>query len=69
VDEVRALRDRIKTERKDLFELSAAIGELDNMMRTSAKGYSLHPLYSQVPDILRGYVELVYDLNHHHPSG
>jgi L-ascorbate metabolism protein UlaG (beta-lactamase superfamily) len=64
VDEVRALRDRIKTERKDLFELSAAIGELDNMMRTSAKGYSLHPLYSQVPDILRGYVELVYDLNH-----
>jgi len=40
------------------------LAKLDNMMRTSAKGYSLHPLYSQVPDILRGYVELVYDLNH-----
>ncbi|HZE24893.1 MAG TPA: MBL fold metallo-hydrolase [Blattabacteriaceae bacterium] len=64
VDEVRALRDRTKASRADLFELSAAIGELDNMIRTSAKGYSLHPLYSQVPDILRGYVELCYDLNH-----
>jgi L-ascorbate metabolism protein UlaG (beta-lactamase superfamily) len=64
VDEVRALRDRTKTERAHLFELSAAIGELDNMIRSKAKGFSLHPLYSEVPDILRGYVELVYDLNH-----
>ena len=64
IDEVRALRDRIKTERTHLFELSAAISELDNMVRTNAKGYSLHPLYPQVPDILRGYVELCYDLNH-----
>jgi L-ascorbate metabolism protein UlaG (beta-lactamase superfamily) len=64
VDEVRALRDRIKTERAHLFELSGAIEQLDNMIRTNAKGYNLHPLYSQVPNILRGYVELVYDLNH-----
>ncbi len=64
VDEVRALRDRIKTERAHLFELSAAITQLDEMLRANAKGYNLHPLYSQVPEILRGYVELVYDLNH-----
>jgi L-ascorbate metabolism protein UlaG (beta-lactamase superfamily) len=64
VDEVRALRDQIKTERAHLFELSAAIAELDNMLRSSAKGYSLHPLYAQVPELLRGYVELCYDLNH-----
>ena len=64
VDEVRALRDRTKAERSHLFELSAAIGELDNMIRTNAKGYSLQPLYAKVPDILRGYVELLYDLNH-----
>lgn len=67
VDEIRALRDRIKTERAHLFELSAAIGALDSMVRENAKGYSLHPLYPQVPEILRGYVELVYDL-HHQPS-
>jgi L-ascorbate metabolism protein UlaG (beta-lactamase superfamily) len=64
VDEIRALRDRIKTDRAHLFELSAAIAALDSMVRENAKGYSLHPLYSQVPDILRGYVELCYDLNH-----
>jgi L-ascorbate metabolism protein UlaG (beta-lactamase superfamily) len=67
VDEIRALRDHIKTERAHLFELSAAIGSLDSMVRENAKGYNLHPLYPKVPEILRGYVELVYDL-HHQPS-
>jgi L-ascorbate metabolism protein UlaG (beta-lactamase superfamily) len=33
------------------------------MLRNEAKGFSLEPLYSRVPDCLRGYVELVYDLN------
>jgi L-ascorbate metabolism protein UlaG (beta-lactamase superfamily) len=65
VDEIRALRDRIKRERAHLIELSAALEELDTMLRGSAKGYSLNPLYEKVPAILRGYVELVYDLNNH----
>src|SRR5438477_2239701 len=65
VDEIRALRDRIKKDRAHLLELSAALGTLDGMLRESAKGYSLQPLYSKIPDILRGYVELVYDLNNH----
>jgi L-ascorbate metabolism protein UlaG (beta-lactamase superfamily) len=63
VDEIRALRDRIKKERAHLLELSAAIAALDGMLRESAKGHSLQSLYPKVPDILRGYVELVYDLN------
>ncbi|HEV2965245.1 MAG TPA: MBL fold metallo-hydrolase [Candidatus Angelobacter sp.] len=63
VDEIRALRDRIKKERAHLLELSAAIAALDGMLRESAKGHSLQSLYLKVPDILRGYVELVYDLN------
>src|ERR1041385_9176855 len=46
-----------------MLELSAALAELDNMLRSSAKGYSLIPLYSSMPPILKGYVELVYDLN------
>ncbi|HXB21793.1 MAG TPA: MBL fold metallo-hydrolase [Candidatus Solibacter sp.] len=65
VDEIRALRDRIKRERSDLIELSAALGALDSMLRETARGYSLQPLYEKVPDILRGYVELTYDLNNH----
>jgi L-ascorbate metabolism protein UlaG (beta-lactamase superfamily) len=63
VDEIRALRDYIKKERGHLLELSAAIASLDAMLRESARGYSLQPLYASVPDVLRGYVELVYDLN------
>jgi L-ascorbate metabolism protein UlaG (beta-lactamase superfamily) len=65
VDEIRALRDDIKRKRAHLFELSAALEELDNTLRESAKGYSLLPLYEKIPAILRGYVELVYDLNNH----
>lgn len=63
VDEIRALRDRIKKERAHLLELSAALAALDSMLRETAKGHCLQPLYAKVPDILRGYVELVYDLN------
>jgi L-ascorbate metabolism protein UlaG (beta-lactamase superfamily) len=65
LDEIRALRDRIKRERKHLIELSQALSDLDSILRESAMGYSLQPLYAKVPDILRGYVELVYDLNNH----
>lgn len=65
VDEIRALRDRIRKERAHLLELSAALAALDSMLREKAAGQSLQPLYAQVPAILRGYVELVYDLNSH----
>jgi L-ascorbate metabolism protein UlaG (beta-lactamase superfamily) len=65
VDEIRALRDRIKKDRAHLLELSSALSSLDAMLRESAKGHSLQALYLKVPEILRGYVELVYDLNHH----
>src|SRR5947209_2041441 len=65
VDEIRGLRERTKRERAALIELSEAIDKLDSMLRSSAKGYSLHPLYEKIPAPLRGYVELVYDLNNH----
>lgn len=63
--EIRALRDQTRQKRAHLLELSAALNALDGMLRESANGYSLQPLYEKVPDILRGYVELVYDLNNH----
>src|ERR1041385_8065732 len=65
VDEIRALRDGIRKDRVHLLELSAAVQDLDSMLRERADGHSLQPLYSEVPDTLRGYVELVYDLNNH----
>jgi L-ascorbate metabolism protein UlaG (beta-lactamase superfamily) len=63
VDEIRALREQIKKRRQKLLLLSAAIGTLNALLRGNAKGFTLHSLYARVPEILRGYVELVYDLN------
>jgi L-ascorbate metabolism protein UlaG (beta-lactamase superfamily) len=65
VNEVRNLRDRTKARRSHMLELSQAIADLDALLRTNAAGYSLEPLYAQVPAPLRGYVELVYDMNNH----
>jgi L-ascorbate metabolism protein UlaG (beta-lactamase superfamily) len=65
VGEIEALRDQTKRRYPHLLELSAAIASLEEMLRTLATGYSLHPLYDKVPDILKGYVELAYDLNNH----
>src|SRR5262245_55826579 len=62
-DEVKKLREETKKKRSHLIELSQAIGKLDDMLRTHAKGFSLQPLYKETPEILKGYVELVYDLN------
>jgi L-ascorbate metabolism protein UlaG (beta-lactamase superfamily) len=63
VAEIIALRDRIKKERRSMFALSDAISKMDVMLRQEAKGQSLSEVYKRVPDVLRGYVELVYDLN------
>lgn len=62
-DEIKDLYNRTKSSRAALLELSAAISALDAMLQESAKGYSLEPLYKKIPQLLRGYVELVYDLN------
>jgi L-ascorbate metabolism protein UlaG (beta-lactamase superfamily) len=67
VDEVRALLRQSIHQRQDLIELSKAIGDLDGLLRAKGNGESLHPLYAEIPDPLRGYVELVYDL-HNTPS-
>jgi L-ascorbate metabolism protein UlaG (beta-lactamase superfamily) len=62
-NDVMALRSRTCAQRAPLVELSRAIGELDQMLRSEAKGFSLEPLYEKIPPVLRGFVELVYDLN------
>jgi L-ascorbate metabolism protein UlaG (beta-lactamase superfamily) len=61
VDEVKELQAATKTGSAKLFELAAAIKELDKMLLDNAKGYSLETLYEKVPAMLKGYVELYYD--------
>lgn len=63
VPEVKKLRDETMIRQSQLIELREAIVELDRMLKAEAKGFSLEALYDRIPAILKGYVELVYDLN------
>src|SRR5579863_5374478 len=63
VEDVRNLA--LETRNTPLIDLSRAICELEAMLRAQAAGYSLEPLYKQIPEPLQGYVELVYDLHNH----
>jgi L-ascorbate metabolism protein UlaG (beta-lactamase superfamily) len=63
VKEISDLIARTKEQRANMIEMAAALKELDEMLKNEAKGFSLEPLYEKVPACLRGYVELVYDLN------
>jgi L-ascorbate metabolism protein UlaG (beta-lactamase superfamily) len=62
LEEIRALRDETLQCRAGLVQLSAALEQLDEMLRTKPDGHSLQPFYAEVPEILRGYVELAYDI-------
>lgn len=64
---IKELLEKTTAEQSDLLELAGAIRMLDSMLVNEASGLSLEPLYQKVPDILKGCVELTYDL-HNHPS-
>src|SRR5215510_5397571 len=64
-EEIAALKFAIEKDRAHLLQLSAAIAELDTILRQHAKGASLQPFYDRIPAALRGCVELVYDRNNH----
>lgn len=63
VDEIKNLRDNTLEECEVLLEMADAISELNALLEKEAVGYSLKPLYAKVPEPLKGYVELFYDLN------
>ena len=65
--EVTALRDETITRQAAQIEFAAAIDELGNLLSSHEHGPSLEPLYAQLPERLKGYVELVYDI-YHQPS-
>ncbi|WP_426094746.1 MBL fold metallo-hydrolase [Flavobacterium sp. DSR2-3-3] len=63
VDEIKFLYEETLAKRADLLELREAIIELNGILKREAKGYSLNELYAKVPHVLKGFVELYYDLN------
>jgi len=63
VEKVETLKKETETKQKNLIQLSRDIDALNKMLQTKARGYSLESLYPEIPEGLKGYVELVYDLN------
>ena len=69
VSQVQALLQHFRTESSIYLELSDAIAELDELLRQHTSGESIEPLYEKVPEVLKGYVELVMDMNYQMKSG
>src|ERR1700686_5199439 len=65
VKDVKALMEKTIKEQTHILEFAAALQRLSEMLANEGDGSSLEPLYERAPDILKGYVELVYDLNNH----
>jgi L-ascorbate metabolism protein UlaG (beta-lactamase superfamily) len=62
VPAITRLIDKTMTEQKLMLDFAEAIKMLDQILVNEANGYSVEAHYSKVPDLLKGYVELVYDL-------
>ncbi len=65
VEEIKQLIETTKRDCSSLVELAISLKECDRMLQDEAKGDSLENLYKQIPDNLKGLIELVYDLNNH----
>ncbi|MEV5896445.1 MBL fold metallo-hydrolase [Nonomuraea fuscirosea] len=61
VDEVRDLLDTIKRDRAGMLRFADAVMAGQEILRASATGFDLTPLYSKLPAELGGLVELAYD--------
>jgi len=64
VTEVRNLIQEIQSRNAKLLKLAQAFKQLNQLLADKARGESLESLYPEIPELLKGYVELCYDLNH-----
>ena len=64
VDEVKALAQLTRERSQHLIDFAGGIKQLGAMLPEKAKGLAMDHLYTEVPEVLKGYVELFYDLNH-----
>jgi L-ascorbate metabolism protein UlaG (beta-lactamase superfamily) len=62
-EEVKVLLTETLEKQSKMVQLAFAFRKLDKLLKSHPKGYALEELYDKVPPILKGYVELVYDLN------
>lgn len=63
--DIRALMEKTAREQAHMLELAAAIQAVHEILLGEADGCSLESMYLTLPHLLKGYVELVYDLNNY----
>lgn len=63
VAEIRELIERTTERAKMMLAFAKAFKELQVMLQTDARGLAMDEFYKKIPDVLRGYIELYYDLN------
>lgn len=63
VDDVKKLKEETLKDQHKMIVFSEAIRTLNRLLVSEAKGYSLDDLYEKVPEVLKGFVELYYDVN------
>lgn len=63
VDEIKGLIEKTTKDCANLLQLNDEILELNELLKNTAKGYSMNDLYAKIPENLQGLVELVYDIN------
>lgn len=59
--EVRELLASIKRDRTEMLDFAAAVAEAEELVRSTATGFDLTPLYPKLPSALSGLVEIAYD--------
>ena len=62
-EDVKKLKDATLNKNGRLVEFAQAVQQLYKLLKQEANGYSLEGMYERVPEILKGYVELFYDVN------
>lgn len=62
-EEVKTLLDKILTGKKYLIDFAETTKNFINYIDEKAKGYSLEPEYENIPEQLKGYIELTYDMS------
>ena len=62
--EIKDMVKFIDQDLSDVVELSDAVKHLDTLLRNHIRGQSIEPLYSQIPEPLKGFVEIFVDMEH-----
>lgn len=64
VEEIRVLLEETRKRAAHQIAFTEAVRVLDDLLKTKADGHTLQPLYAEIPEPLKGQVELFYNRGH-----